>query len=123
MLSPTILSATERELDFIAGLDYGIGHERHLEALRKLIFGQHGLLEEDQCWYPYEVIELGSHHLQPGREREFAICTLLVIEAVRTGRDRWTELSDKFNDRASDYDALPPALRDEILGAYQAVGC
>jgi hypothetical protein len=123
VLSPTVRSVTEQELAFIAGLDQGQHQDAHLEALRKVIFEQNGSLVRDQYWFPYEVIELGAHSLTPGHEREFAICTLLVIGSVRTGFDSATNLPSKFNDRAAQYDALPPSLREEVLAAYQAAGC
>lgn len=119
MLNATISSATDSELAFIAGRDYGVESEKHLAALRRVIFEQSGIPLSGQEWFPYEVIELGAHHLQAGHEREFAICTLLVIGAVKTGFDTSTDLSQKFQDRAADYGALPASLRDEILGAYQ----
>ena len=118
MLSATISSATYSELDFIARRDYGVESEKHLGALRRVIFEQSGIPLSGQEWFPYEVIELGAHHLQAGHEREFAICTLLVIGAVEAGFDTSTDLSQKFHDRAADYDALPVSLRDEILAAY-----
>jgi len=69
------------------------------------------------------VIELGSHALKPGHEREFAICTLLVLANVAAGIDTSTDVQAKFADRAPDYDRLPAALREEILHAYQAAEC
>jgi hypothetical protein len=123
MLSSMIKSISESELSYIAALDYGQDSQRHLDGLRAVIFKQNGSLHKKQFWHPYEVIELGAHSLTPGHEREFAICTLLVIQAVSDGVDSSTDLSTKFGDRAQDYDALPTSLRDEILRAYQAAGC
>ena len=64
-------------------------------------------------------MELGSHALEPGHEREFVICTLLVIEAAIGGFDRNVNLAEKLARMARDYDALPPQLRDVILQAYK----
>lgn len=122
MLSPLIKSVSESELSYIAELDYGQGSHRHLESLRAVILGQDGSLREGQSWYPYEVIELGANALNPGHEREFVICTLLVIQAVIDGFDSSTDLTTKFSDRAQDYDLLPPMLREEVLRAYQIGG-
>jgi len=119
MLSPLIKSVSESELSYIAELDYGQDSHRHFESLRAVILGQDGSLREGQIWYPYEVIELGANALRPGHEREFVICTLLVIQAVTDGFDSSTDLTTKFSDRAQDYDLLPPMLRDEVLRAYQ----
>ena len=113
-------SATESELAYIAALNYGLEAERHLAALRTVIFEQDGQFQECQRWLPYEVVELGAHALASGHEREFAICTLLVVAAVRSGFNSATSLAVKFGEQAADYDALPPVLRDEVLNAYAA---
>ena len=118
MLSRTISSVTENELAFIAALDYGLRTDEHLAALRQVVFEQDGIPTSGQYVTPYEVIELGAHHLAKGHDREFAICTLLVIRAVESGYDEATDLSQKFHDRAADYGQLPTELRDEILDAY-----
>lgn len=123
MLSPLIASVTDIELAFIAALDYGQEVQQHLEALRAVIFDQDGTPQDGQVWHPYEVIELGAHAIHPGHEREFAICTLLVIQSVMTGFDSSTNLSAKLDHRSRDYDLLPTALRDEVLRAYQVAGC
>lgn len=113
-----IASITDEELEFIAALDYGQDVHRHRTALADLIFKQSCELLPTQYWFPYEVIELGAHHLDPLHPREFAICTLLVIQAVRIGFDKSTDLDDKFSDRAADYDALPPELSSIVLRAF-----
>jgi hypothetical protein len=118
VLSATVRSATDDELSFIAGLDYGEGRAQHLAALLTVVREQAGIFRPDQYWHPYEVVELGAHSLTPGHEREFAICTLLVIQAVVSGYDTSTVLADKFCERAADYESLPADLREEILGAY-----
>ena len=71
-----------------------------------------------QYWYPYEVIELGSHLLSPGHEREFVVCTLLARTAVSSGWDTATNLETKLADRVLDYDKLMPAFRELVLAAY-----
>ena len=118
MLSPTVTSASTAELEYIASADYGQDVAKHLQALQLVIHSQDGVCNEDQSWFPYEVIELVSHALKPGHEQEFAICTLLVIHNVLSGTDSATDLASKFKRRASDYDVLPAPLRDEILDAY-----
>jgi len=80
VLSSIVTSITESEPTFIAGLDYGQKQDQHLDALRKVIFEQDGVSTRPQYWFPYEVIELGAHSLESGHEREFAICTLLVVD-------------------------------------------
>ena len=122
-MNSVIASITESELEYVAALDYGQNAREHLDALRAVIFSQGGDLGQDQIWYPYEVIELGAHALSPGHEREFAICTLLVIQAVVCGFDVSTDLSAKHSDRRKDYDVLPSALRDELANAYLVAGC
>ena len=118
LITPLLNTITEEELAFIAGLDYGVGADRHRAALRELIFEQDGDPTREQYWYPHEVIALGTHHLQPGHEREFFFCTMLLLQAVQSGYDDTFDLLDKFQDRANDYQRLPAGLRDVILEAY-----
>lgn len=115
-------SLTDDELEFIASRDYGIDADLHLAELRKLVASQGGLLTEGQHWYPYEVIELGAHRWVHGHDREFAVCTLLVVRAVDSGFDMSTSLEMKLEDRAADYQALQARLGDVILRAYESVG-
>jgi hypothetical protein len=121
-LEQLLNSLSNDELQFIAAADYGEEQEAHLAALRNVVSAQ-GHLSEEQYWYPYEVIELRAHALEPGHEREFAACTLLVIQAVVDGYDSATPLGQKLADRAQDYDRLPSELRDMVLDAYQQAGC
>ena len=119
MIPAFVRSVTAAELAFIAGLDYGQDTHRHLEALQAVCFKQDGIVTSEQQWFPYEVIELGSNALTPGHEREFAVCTLLVLANVAAGVDTSTDVQAKFADRAGDYDRLPNELREEILNAYR----
>jgi hypothetical protein len=119
MVSELVRSVSASELAFIAGRDYGQDADRHLAALNAVCLEQGGIIGTDQYWFPYEVIELGAHTLAPGHEREFAICTLLVLANVSAGVDTSTDIQAKFADRAADYDSLPVTLREEILHAYQ----
>jgi hypothetical protein len=119
MVADLARTATEEELAFIAALDYGQDTERHMAALRAVCMDQGGIVRPDQYWFPYEVIEMGAHSLQRGHEREFALCTLLVLANVAAGIDISTDVQAKFTDRAADYDGLPTILREEILSAYQ----
>ena len=112
----------EEEIAFIAGLDYGQDRERHLAALRQLIFQHGGVLRKDQNWYPYEVIELGANHIEPGYEREFAICTLLVVRAAAAGCDISTDLAEKLRQFSPAYAELPDELRVPILEAFASAG-
>jgi hypothetical protein len=117
-----ISSASETELRFISNLDYGQDNEKHFSALQSLLRDPECRFVPGEYWFPYEVIELGSHTLQPGHEREFAICTLLVLHAVRTGFDNSTDLSEKWADCEADYARLSPELSASILDAYTQVG-
>ena len=118
MLDQLIATITDDELEFIASADYGQDIDAHLAALRRVLFEQQGKFAAGQSWHPYEVVELSAHSLKPGHEREFALCTLLVLHAVAEGSDQHTDLELKFDDRAAEYQALPEALRDAILAAY-----
>lgn len=122
MLDELLRSLTPSELRFIAESDYGVDVDLHFEAIKKLIANPEHRLTEDDYWYPYEVIELCAHSLKLGHEREFVACTLLVLHMVASGYDTSTDLESKLDDRAQDYDLLPAAYREEILGAYLQAG-
>lgn len=119
LLNTVVTSATEAELAFIAALDYGADAAAHLTALQRVI--RAGRFD-DEAWFPREVIELGSHGIKAGHEREFTICTLLLIHAVVSGVDRTTDLAEKLAARVKDYTMLPPPLRDAIFEAYTEAG-
>jgi hypothetical protein len=119
-VSPIVSSATLDELKYIAGLDYGQNDRQHLNALHELIHVQSGVINRDQFYFPYEVVELGSNVHVLGHEREFAICTLLIIANVVAGADTATDLSQKFSDRSQDYDQLPLHLKEAVLNAFYA---
>lgn len=117
-----VQTISEGELSFIAGLDYGQDQARHETALQLVIGQQGGNFNEGQCWFPYEVVELGAHHLQTGHEREFAICTILVIRSVSAGFDKATDLAEKKMAMESQYRVLPVALQEAIDAEYAAAG-
>ena len=118
-----IQTITDPELKFISELDYGEESEKHLEALKKVIFEQNGVVKEEQYWYPYEVIELGSNSLKKGHEREFAICTLLIALNVKEGTDSATDLEHKLETHTIEYDQLPKELSELVLASYEQAGC
>ncbi len=122
MLDELLRSLTPSELRYIAESDYGVDVELHLEAIKKLVADPEHRLAEGDYWFPYEVIELCSHSLKAGHEREFVACTLLVLHAVSSGYDTSTDLELKLEDRAQDYDILLPHLREAILSAYLQAG-
>lgn len=113
-----IQSATEGELAFIANLDYGADFDKHLLELQRVVQVHDGLFHEGQSWHPYEVVELGAHSLTNGHEREFVLCTLLVIRAVESGFDTWTSLDVKFDSCAATYDMLSVELRELVIDSY-----
>ena len=114
-------TARPAELDWIAALGPAEEQPRHRAALQQLVGTQGGLLREDQLWYPYEVIERGASHYEPGHEREFVLCTLLVMLAVHAGQRLGMDLALQFDDLSATYERLPPVLRDTVLDAYQAL--
>ena len=120
-LTTILQSLKPEELCFIAERDYGVDADLHFEALRSVV-NSGGRLQEGQCWYPYEVIELTAHKLVPGHEREFVACTLLVLAAVASGYDTSTQLEWKFDERAEDYGKLESEFRESVLVAYAAAG-
>lgn len=109
------------ELDWIAALGKADEQQRHRAALAQVVGPQAGRLQDDQLWYPYEVIERGAIRCEPGHEREFVLCTLLVILAVQAGQRIGVDLSVQFDDLSATYETLPPVLRDTVLDAYQRV--
>ncbi|MBA0223290.1 hypothetical protein A7X93_10745 [Stenotrophomonas maltophilia] len=116
------LSASAEELSWIATLcDPGDDARRHLQELQVLM-QQGGILNDEQEWYPFEVIERGAGHLHPGHEREFVICVLLWLQAL--AQDRISSLDPRLHldDRAMDIEALPDVLRDAVLDAFTAAG-
>ena len=118
-----IQSVTDNELEFISERDYGNDAEKHLKALRSVIFKQNALITEEQSWYPYEVIELGSNSIHKGHEREFVICTLLIILNIKEGTDLVNDLEHKLESFSSEYDRLPEELSEIVLKAYGNAGC
>lgn len=118
-----VKTISAEEVGFIAGLDYGQDRESHEAALRSVIWENADRFTEGQQWFPYEVVELGASHLQAGHEREFAICTLLVIRAVATGFDKATDLAEKRASKVWEYGQLPAQLADAIDVEYVAAGC
>ncbi|MCF7751442.1 hypothetical protein KQ945_11825 [Bacillus subtilis subsp. subtilis] len=114
-------TASAAELDWIAGLGHAEEQARHRAALQVVVNDQGGRLHDHQLWYPYEVIERGAGHYQPGHEREFVLCTLLVILAVHAGQRLGVDMALQLDDLAATYETLPPVLRDIVLDAYQAL--
>lgn len=113
-----IVSATTEELNFIAGLDYGIGQDSHYAELVDLIFKRNGVFHENNTWFPYEVIELGANYAQIGHEREFVICSLLVIHAVQTGFDTWSLIEERFTRSVDAFSKISSELSNVLLNEY-----
>ena len=119
-MHPFVLTASEQELWLIAGLDYGQGQEEHFQALKELIFERKGTFLPTNSWFPYVVIELGANSAQIGHEREFAICSLLVIHGVTSGFDTWTELEQKFSN-ANFPQNMSSELTEMLLSSMQTL--
>ncbi len=118
-----IQTITNDELKFISELDYGNDVEKHLAGLRSVIFNQNGIIKEEQGWYPYEVVELGANALTMGHEREFTICTLLVVFNVKVGTDKATDLEVKLELHSKEYDQLPKELSELVISSFENAGC
>jgi len=110
-----IATVSEPELRFIASCDYGQDQEKHFLALHELIFKRKGAFTEDDVWFPYEVIELCANSIRGGHERAFAISALLVVHAVESGFDTWTDISDKFSKSIFSTNCLPSDLANLLL--------
>lgn len=105
----------EEKLHYIASLDYGQDSEKHYEAIREVLYKQQGIVNSEQSWYPYEVVELGANHLMQNHETEFALCTCLVAKAIIAGVDTSTTADEKLENHAQEYDRLPNPLRELVL--------
>ena len=117
-MNKTIESITEEELQFISAADYEQDIEKHYKALKKLIFEQKGIINNEQSWFPYEVIELSSNSLKEHHEREFVICTLLIILNVNAGTDLTNDLEYKFSSFSGEYAKLSKPLSELILSEF-----
>ena len=111
-----IQSISENEMEFISALDYKQETEKHCAALREVIFNQSCKVTDQQYWLPLEVIELASYSLQQGHEKEFTICTLLVL------LNNPEDVNYNFENGASNYDLLPNKYKKLILNTYVAIG-
>ena len=108
-----IQSISENEIEYIANLDYGQDNEKHKVALKNLIFNQVCKSLPEQHWFPMEVIELGSYSLSKGHEKEYTICTLLLLMNVPD------DINNLFESQSKTYDLLPNKYRDLIVSAYE----
>jgi len=116
-----INTITESEIEYVAGLEGGQDIQLHAEALKAVVFSQDGKIKQSQMWYPYEVIETCSHSLEKGHEREFFLCTLLVLHNVEQGADTHTDLESKLVSRKADYESLDEEHRELILSSYARI--
>lgn len=108
-------SLRDEERDFIAGLDYGNDLNLHRSTLDAVIeAGGEMNFETMGFWHPYEVIELGMHHLQAGHEREYAACLGIVLKSIERGADKSNEVEWIIEQQAGSISALPPELRGMI---------
>ena len=117
-MNKIIQNITEEELKFISEADYGQDSEKHYNALKKVIFEQNGIINNEQTWFPYEVIELSSNSLKEKHEREFVICTLLIILNVNVGTDLINDLEDKFSSLSGEYEKLSKPSSELILNEF-----
>jgi len=116
-----ISSITDPEIEYVSALEQGQDVELHAEALKTVIFSQQGKIKQSQMWYPYEVIESCSHKLEKGHEREFTLCTLLILLNVEQGADTHTDLESKLKSRKADYESLSDEHKEVILSTYARI--
>ncbi|MCZ8292785.1 MAG: hypothetical protein O9312_04645 [Hylemonella sp.] len=119
-MHPLLSTVKREELEFIATLDYGQSADEHFAALKSLVFERECNFKDGEYWYPYEVIELGSNSVQPGREREFVICCLLVLEAIKRGFDPAHDRESKFSAIEPMLSELPNEMATLLVEAYAA---
>ena len=109
-----IKSISESELDFISNADYGQECLRHKEALKKLIFEQNGVINSDQYWFPYEVVELSRWSCKKGHEREFAISNVIIALSVLGGADGSNSIEFMFEQLSNEYEGLASELKKVV---------
>lgn len=112
-----IKSITESELDFISKADYGKDSSRHKESLKKLIFGQNGIIDADQYWFPYEVVELSRWSCKEGHEREFAISNTIIALSILGDADNSNSIEYMFQQLSNEYESLSPELKEIVTSA------
>ena len=111
-----IRSISESELEFISKADYGQEFLRHKEALKKLIFEQNGIVNADQYWFPYEVIELSRWSCKEGHEREFAISNVIIALSILGGADGSNSVEYMFEQLSNEYESLSSELKEIVTG-------
>ena len=81
-----IKTITPAELDFISRLDYGQDYDKHRKAL-DLVIANGGIVDtaKQGVWFPLEVLDLGKNVLEPGHEREYALCMGIVLQTGSIG--------------------------------------
>ena len=109
-----IKSISESELDFISNADYGQECLRHKEALKKLFFEQNGVINSDQYWFPYEVVELSRWSCKKGHEREFAISNVIIALSVLGGADGSNSIEFMFEQLSNEYEGLASELKKVV---------
>lgn len=111
-------SITDDEIHYICQIE-GYEIEIHEAALRTLIFDQNCVTNiSEQYWHPYECVELNRFSCNPGHEREFAICTIIIAIFMHADADTGDKNPhDMLQDYAGEYDKLPDNLRELVLTA------
>ena len=117
-MHPFALTATPSELKFISERDYGQDADRHLAALKTLMFDQPGRFPDGDSWYPLEVLELGANGITVGHEREFVICCLLVLAAIDSGHCFSHFRESKYSQIEPMLSSLPTELAELLLSAF-----
>jgi hypothetical protein len=111
-----IRSITESELEFISKADYGQESLRHKESLKKLIFEQNGIVNADQYWFPYEVVELSRWSCKEGHEREFAISNVIIALSILGDADGSNSVEYMFERLSNEYESLSSELKEVVTG-------
>lgn len=102
----------QRTRESVAAADYGYRTEEHLRALNEVLSTADCRFPKNETWLPSEVVELVAHVRDtPG----FVRCTaLLLANAIPTG-DEYGWFDFRWENLASDYNALPESVRVPIL--------
>lgn len=118
MLFPYIKTVTEAVLRRIAGGDYGMDAERHFELLKQVVGKQNGYLDDDQAYFPGEVIDLAVYDSATQGGYAYTVCSLILIQN-QIHRKYGVELEFVWERyRNTERAKLPPSMRKELDAAY-----
>jgi hypothetical protein len=115
-----IASITDAERDFIARLDYGQDCDTHRKAIDKAI-ANGGIVDTaaQGVWFPLEVFDLGKNALEPGHEREYALCMGIVLKTGFIGDEAEQCIDYQMDNIKSLPDDLRTMIEEMLIASIQ----